>query len=91
MNNDEVLKLILSKLDSLEQGQESMNHRLDSLEDEQKAMNRRLDTLDEGQKAIRRDVATVNKKLDRLSSDVGLTLAGVTDLVGEEIKMLKAR
>lgn len=77
MNENDMLQAILNEIKSIN--------------GEIKSINQRLDTLDEGQKAIRRDVATVNKKLDRLSSDVGLTLAGVTDLVGEEIKMLKAK
>ena len=103
MNNDEVLQLILSKLDGIEQGQKAicdeqkvMNRRLDTLEegqkaicDEQKVMNRRLDTLEEGQKVIRRDVAQVNRKLDRLSADVGDTLVYITDNVYTELELLK--
>ena len=77
MNENDMLQAILNEIKSIN--------------GEIKSINQRLDTLDEGQKAIRRDVATVNKKLDRLSYDVGLTIAGVTDLVGEEIKMLKAK
>ena len=84
MNENDMLQAILNEI-------KSINGEINSINGEIKSINQRLDTLDEGQKAIRRDVATVSKKLDRLSSDVGLTLAGVTDLVGEEIKMLKAK
>lgn len=58
---------------------------------ELKAINRRLDTLEDGQKEIRRDVAKVDKKIDHLSSDVGQVLANVTDSVGAELKILKAK
>lgn len=82
MNSDEVLHLILSKLEGLEQGQKAIC-------DEQKVMNRRMDSLEEGQKAIRRDVAQVNRKLDRLSADVGDTLEYIADNVDTELELLK--
>ena len=62
---------------------------LKAIRSEQQTMNRRLDTLEEGQKAIRRDVARVDRKIDRLSADVGDTLVYVTDSVGSELEMLK--
>ena len=103
MNENEMLSLILSKLESLEVGQKDMhaemkevNRRLDSLEDGQKDMradmkeaNRRLDTLEEGQKTIRRDVARVERKIDRLGNDVGDTLAIVTEATDYEISKLR--
>ena len=103
MNENEMLSLILSKLESLEVGQKDMhaemkevNRRLDSLEDGQKDMradmketNRRLDILEEGQKTIRRDVARVERKIDRLGNDVGDTLAIVTEATDYEISKLR--
>ena len=66
MNENEMLSLILSKLESLEVGQKDMhaemkevNRRLDSLENGQKDVNRRLDILENGQK-------DVNRRLDSL-------------------------
>lgn len=96
MNNDEMLKLILSKIESLEAGQNSMRSEMNDMRSEMsdmrsemKDMNRRLDTLEEGQKAIRRDVARVDRKLDRLSADIGDTLVYVTENVDTEINQLR--
>lgn len=75
MNENEMLSLILSKLESLEAGQKGMhaeingmhaemkevNRRLDSLENRQKEVNRRLDSLEDGQKAV-------NRRLDILEN-----------------------
>lgn len=89
MNNDEMLKLILSKIESLEAGQNSMRSEMSDMRSEMKDMNRRLDTLEEGQKAIRRDVARVDRKIDRLSADIGDTLVYVTENVDTEINQLR--
>ena len=80
MNENEMLSLILSKLESLEVGQKDMhaemkevNRRLDSLEDGQKEVNRRLDSLEDGQKDVNRRLdilengqKDVNRRLDSL-------------------------
>ena len=73
MNENEMLSLILSKLESLEVGQKDMhaemkevNRRLDSLEDGQKEVNRRLDSLEDGQKDMRADMKEANRRLDTL-------------------------
>lgn len=75
MNENEMLQTILNEI-------KSMNGEI-------KSINRRLDTLEEGQKAIRRDVARVDRKLDRLSADVGDTLVYVTENVDTEINQLR--
>ena len=82
MNENEMLSLILSKLESLEVGQKDMhaemkevNRRLDSLEDGQKEVNRRLDSLEDGQKEVNRRLDSledgqkdVNRRLDILEN-----------------------
>ena len=82
MNDNEMLQVILNEI-------KTMSRRLDTIEDGQKTMNRRLDNLEEGQKTIRRDIARVDRKIDRLSADVGDTLVYITDNVGSELEMLK--
>lgn len=97
------LKSMNHRLDSLESGQKDMTHRLDSLESGQKDMRTEMkdmraemkdmradiEDLKEGQKAIRRDVARVDRKLDRLSADVGDTLVYVTEDVDTEINQIR--
>lgn len=75
MNENEMLQTILNEIKNIN--------------GEIKSINRRLDTLEEGQKAIRRDVARVDRKLDRLSADVGDTLVYVTENVDTEINQLR--
>lgn len=82
MNDNEMLQVILNEI-------KTMSRRLDTIEDSQKTMNRRLDSLEEGQKTIRRDIARVDRKMDRLSADVGDTLVYITENVGSELEMLK--
>lgn len=45
--------------------------------------------LKEGQKSIRRDISRVDRKLERLSNDVGDTLAIVTEATDYEMSKLK--
>lgn len=96
MNENEMLQMILSEIKSMNgeiksiNGEiKSINDRLDTLEEGQKSMRADIEDLKEGQKAIRRDVARVDRKIDRLSADVGDTLVYVTDSVGSELEMLK--
>ena len=90
MNENEMLQAILNEMRvMIHEELKPINQRLDSLESGQKDLNRRLDTLEEGQKAIRRDVARVDRKLDRLSADVGDTLVYVTENVDTEINQLR--
>lgn len=90
MNENEMLQAILNEMRvMIHEELKPINQRLDSIESGQKDLNRRLDTLEEGQKAIRRDVARVDRKLDRLSADVGDTLVYVTENVDTEINQLR--
>ena len=89
MNENEMLQMILNEIKSMNGEIKSINDRLDTLEEGQKAMRADIEDLKEGQKAIRRDVARVDRKIDRLSADVGDTLVYVTDSVGSELEMLK--
>lgn len=90
MNENEMLQAILNEMRvMIHEELKPINQRLDSLESGQKDLNRRLDTLEEGQKAIRRDVARVDRKIDRLSADVGDTLVYVTENVDTEINQLR--
>ena len=90
MNENEMLQAILNEMRvMIHEELKPINQRLDSLESGQKDLNRRLDTLEEGQKAIRRDVARVDRKLDRLSADVGDTLVYVTENVDTEINQIR--
>lgn len=90
MHENEMLQAILNEMRSMiHEELKPINQRLESLESGQMELNRRLDTLEEGQKAIRRDVARVDRKLDRLSADVGDTLVYVTENVDTEINQLR--
>lgn len=90
MNENEMLQAILNEMRSMiHEELKPINQRLESLESGQMELNRRLDTLEEGQKAIRRDVARVDRKLDRLSADVGDTLVYVTENVDTEINQIR--
>ena len=90
MNENEMLQTILNEMRGMIRDElKPINQRLGTLEAGQKELNRRLDTLEEGQKSIRRDIARVDRKIDRLSADVGDTLVYVTDNVGTELEMLK--
>lgn len=75
MGENEMLQMILNEIKGIN--------------GEIKGINERLDRLEEGQKAIRRDVARVDRKIDRLSADVGDTLVYITENVGTEIDLLK--
>lgn len=66
MNNDEMLSLILSKLESLEAGQKDMRAEINGLRAEMKEANRRLDTLEAGQNDMRADMKEVHRRLDTL-------------------------
>ena len=89
MNENEMLQTILNEIKSMNGEIKSINHRLDTLEEGQNAMRADIEDLKEGQKAIRRDVARVDRKLDRLSADVGDTLVYVTENVDTEINQLR--
>lgn len=90
MHENEMLLTILNEMRSMiHEELKPINQRLESLESGQMELNRRLDTLEEGQKAIRRDVARVDRKLDRLSADVGDTLVYVTENVDTEINQIR--
>lgn len=56
---------------------------------ELKTLRTDVEDLKEGQKAIRRDIARVDRKLDRLSNDVGDILAIVTEATDYEISKLR--
>lgn len=103
MSNEEMMQAIFGqlekiagRLDSLEEGQKSMRADIEGLKESQKDMRAEMkdmradvEDLKEGQKSIRRDIARVDRKIDRLSADVGDTLVYVTDSVGNELEMLK--
>lgn len=48
-----------------------------------------IEELKDGQKAIKRDVARVERKIDRLSNDVGDTLAIITETTDYELSKLR--
>ena len=103
MNNDEMLGLILSKLENLESGQKEMRAEMngmradiEELKADQKEMRAEMndmrsdiEDLKEGQKAIRRDVARIDRKIDRLANDVGDTLAIITEATDRELDKLR--
>lgn len=68
MDNNEMIQLLLDKLEILEKGQMTMLRCITQVD----------------QKADR-----IEKKLDRLSGDVGQVLANITDNVGDELEELK--
>lgn len=45
--------------------------------------------LQDGQKAIKRDIARVERKIDRLSNDVGDTLAIITETTDYELSKIR--
>jgi len=96
MNNDEMLKLILEKIGSLESGQQEMRTEMNSMRSEitgmrseMNSMRADIEDLKEGQKAIRRDVARIDRKIDRLANDVGDTLAIITEATDRELDRLR--
>lgn len=52
-------------------------------------MSDSIEELKDGQKAIKRDVARVERKIDRLSNDVGDTLAIITETTDYELSKLR--
>ena len=89
MNNDEMLKLILEKIGSLESGQQEMRTEMNGMRSEMNDMRSDIEDLKEGQKAIRRDVARIDRKIDRLANDVGDTLAIITEATDRELDRLR--
>lgn len=96
MNNDEMLKLILEKIGSLESGQQEMRSEMNDMRSEitgmrseMNSMRADIEDLKEGQKAIRRDVARIDRKIDRLANDVGDTLAIITEATDRELDRLR--
>ena len=96
MNNDEMLKLILEKIGSLESGQQEMRTEMNGMRSEitgmrseMNSMRADIEDLKEGQKAIRRDVARIDRKIDRLANDVGDTLAIITEATDRELDRLR--
>lgn len=63
---EKILKQILSKLDSLEQGQAATNSRLESLEQGQAATNSRLESLEQGQTELQKGLSAANSRLESL-------------------------
>ena len=52
-------------------------------------MSDSIEELKDGQKAIKRDVARVERKIDRLSNDIGDTLAIITETTDYELSKLR--
>jgi len=52
-------------------------------------LDERLDELEHGQTSIRRDIARVERKIDRLSNDVGDTLAIITEATDYELSKIR--
>jgi len=48
-----------------------------------------VEGLKDGQKAIKRDIARVERKIDRLSNDVGDTMAIITETTDYELTKLR--
>jgi len=48
-----------------------------------------VEGLKDGQKAIKRDIARVERKIDRLSNDVGDTMAIITETTDYELAKLR--
>ena len=75
--------------EDLKDSQKAMRADIDELKEGQKSMRAEVEDLKEGQKSIRRDISRVDRKLDRLSNDVGDTLAIVTEATDYEMSKLK--
>ena len=92
MEDQNTLQLILNELKALRTDVEDlklMRKDVEELKEGQKAMRADVEDLKEGQKSIRRDISRVDRKLDRLSNDVGDTLAIVTEATDYEMSKLK--
>ena len=48
-----------------------------------------VEELKDGQKAIKRDIARVERKIDRLSNDIGDTMAIITETTDYELSKLR--
>lgn len=62
---------------------------LQAILDKLTEMSDSIEDLKDGQKAIKRDVARVERKIDRLSNDVGDTLAIITEATDNELSKLR--
>lgn len=71
----ESMNQIHRSIDGIHSRLEQIDVRLNCLEQ----MDERLEGLEHGQTAIRRDVARVDRKIDRLSIDLGEILPNITD------------
>lgn len=67
---EKILKQILAKLDTLEQGQATTNLRLESLEQGQATTNLRLESLEQGQAELQEGLSTTNLRLDTLEESM---------------------
>lgn len=65
------------------------NKILQAILDKLTEMSDSVEDLKDGQKAIKRDVARVERKIDRLSNDVGDTLAIITEATDNELSKLR--
>ena len=65
------------------------NKILQAILDKLTEMSDSIEDLKDGQKAIKRDVARVERKIDRLSNDVGDTLAIITEATDNELSKLR--
>ena len=88
MEEQSTLQLILNELKALRSDVEDLKLMRKDVE-ELKLMRKDIVDLKEGQKSIRRDISRVDRKLDRLSNDVGDTLAIVTEATDYEMSKLK--
>lgn len=73
-----------------------MNNKLDlilselkDMHSDMKEMRADIEDLKEGQSALRRDIARVERKIDRLSNDVGDTLAIITETTDYELSKIR--
>ena len=62
---------------------------LQAILDKLNEMSDSIEDLKDGQKAIKRDVARIERKIDRLSNDVGDTLAIITEATDNELNKLR--
>ena len=81
---EELLKQILNRLDSMEDGQKLITKRLDSMENGQKLITNRLDGMEDGQKLITKLLDSMEIKQDRFSGQLSALQAEVSDMRAQQ-------
>ena len=80
MSNEDFMKLVLSELKELKQGQANTNQRLNKLEQGQDKLETKVDAIQADVSAIQADVSAIQADVDAIQADVSAIQADVSGL-----------